>query len=53
MKKMKWKNCLTTGATAVLALSLLAGCGASQTSGSAAVRSRKRSCRHGASERKS
>ena len=33
MKKMKWKNCLTIGATAVLALSLLAGCGASQTSG--------------------
>ena len=33
MKKMNWKNCLTIGAAAVLALSLLAGCAASQPSG--------------------
>ena len=33
MKKMNWKNCLTIGAPAVLTLSLLAGCGASQPSG--------------------
>lgn len=33
MKKMNWKNCLTFGTIAALSLSLLAGCGASQSSG--------------------
>lgn len=33
MKKMDWKNCFTIGTSAVLTMSLLVGCGASQPSG--------------------